>query len=286
MQLSTTNSNISQPPTYLCLQAVKQQAPFTQLYHRLDELLRGNIEQLCLGGELLESIKQQLTQPLPLQFVEQHVYHDDTRFYEQIIFEDKQVPTRANWHDFFNGLVWLQFPLTKRYFNQVHYEEISEHGVKKRTAVRDRITHFDECGLVLFTHCEQLEHDIAEHNWQTVFVNNSAQWHRSIVPVIIGHALWEMLLNPHIGLTAKVKVCVLPAQHPVFSQTNTVLQSEINALLDQYLQQCLKRDQDFFRKKPWLPLPLLGIPQWSPFHQNAEFYANKNYFMEKRKTLD
>ncbi|MBU0830007.1 MAG: DUF3025 domain-containing protein, partial [Gammaproteobacteria bacterium] len=50
--------------------------------------------------------------------------------YEQFIFDTRTVPTRDNLHDFFNGLVWLQFPETKRRLNQLQAQAIAADGVQ------------------------------------------------------------------------------------------------------------------------------------------------------------
>ncbi len=48
------------------------------------------------------------------RFICQESMPEDVRYYEQIIFEDNAIPTRReSWHDFFNGIIWLQFPQTK-----------------------------------------------------------------------------------------------------------------------------------------------------------------------------
>ena len=49
--------------------------------------------------------------------------------YEQFIFEQRRVPTRDGLHDFFNGLVWLHFPLTKQRLNRLQAAQIEADGV-------------------------------------------------------------------------------------------------------------------------------------------------------------
>ena len=47
-------------------------------------------------------------------------------YYEQRIFEQGLVPTRpANWHDFFNALIFLLFPQTKKEMNRLHVEHMA-----------------------------------------------------------------------------------------------------------------------------------------------------------------
>jgi len=278
---------VPEAPSLSYLDYLSQQAPFSALLEYLQKLFCIQYFDMDLGPELLGKIQALRNTPKELEnhFISQTEFETDARYYEEIIFQDKKIPTRANWHDFFNGLIWLQFPRTKHYFTKVHNSEIHSHGLKRRTPVRDRITHFDECGLLLLSNHSDLENEIAAHNWQHVFVEKKAAWHRTIVPVIIGHALWEMLLNPFIGLTAKVKVLYLPnASDAELAHIQASLYStSISAKIDDLLYQHLNENQDLYRHKPWLPLPLLGIPRWSHLKQDTAFYANDQYFMPKRK---
>ncbi len=60
------------------------------------------------------------TQPaVPVRFVPQNELPTGVA-YEQHIFDTGCVPTREGLHDFFNGLAWLLFPLTKQRLNQLH----------------------------------------------------------------------------------------------------------------------------------------------------------------------
>ncbi|TNF53836.1 MAG: DUF3025 domain-containing protein, partial [Burkholderiales bacterium] len=70
--------------------------------------------------------------------------------YERFIFEKGAVPTREGLHDFFNGLVWMRFPATKRLLNRWQAAEIAKSGVGDvRGPVRDAITLFDENAVLL-----------------------------------------------------------------------------------------------------------------------------------------
>jgi hypothetical protein len=205
----------------------------------------------------------------------------ETVYYETFIFEQKSIPTRCNWHDFYNGLIWLQFPQTKAYFNAQHHQQMHGFGAKNRTAVRDRLTHFDECGLVLVTNQSELKGEISAHDWQRVFVERKHQWHHEIKPIVFGHALWEMLMQPFIGLTAKVTV-IEDAQLLSSIEHYRGVPSPASATIDDALLNHLQSTQLIEQKKPWMPLPLLGIPHWSHAPQTDTFYANTDYFMPKR----
>ncbi|MFT4652651.1 MAG: hypothetical protein ACI82S_000285 [Patiriisocius sp.] len=284
------------------LQSLAKSAPFDTLaayvessYHQQDlnekviddsvagAINRRSITTLQNNADCLNQIITGLHDRPPICFTDYKEFENDSRYYEQIIYELNKVPTRRNWHDFFNGLIWSQFPNTKQYFNTRHIEQIQISGdAKKRTSVRDKLTHFDECGLVLFTNSFEVQAQLKEHEWTTLFVDNATKWHSSILPVIFGHALWEMLLDPFIGLTAKVTV--IEVSNSIMTQLAASKDKRcLYATCDSLLLEHICKNQLMEAQRPWLPLPLLGIPNWSPIEQSDLFYSNKSYFMAKRK---
>lgn len=209
------------------------------------------------------------------QFVEQVDFAG--RYYEQVIFEDRVIPTRLdNWHDFFNACIWMLFPRTKRLLNQLHINEIRAHGLNPRTPVRNRITHFDECGGVLLY---QNEKDLAllqQHQWQQGFYANRNAWGKSLQFVNFGHANYEMLLNPFLGLTGKY----IPIKVDHLSQPELA----VYQYLDSILEDELKTGSWFAKRGNLKPLPLLGIPNWDARNAHPEFYDNTDYFRPLRST--
>ncbi|OFC72246.1 hypothetical protein BFC18_04060 [Alteromonas confluentis] len=212
---------------------------------------------------------------------------DDGRYYEEIIFQDNVLPTReSNWHDFFNALIWMQFPRTKGLLNRMHVEDIAAHGVHPRTASRNRITHFDECGVVLAVperlqpQGRELLYALAHHNWIEIMLEKRANWGDVLYPFIFGHANLEMLLEPFIGLTGKWLAVTVPDD---FNQMS--FQQQCHAVDTALFQRFTKTDV-FSVKGHLHPLPLLGVPGWySP--QNLTFYQNTDYFrpLIKQKTV-
>ncbi|MHC6645711.1 DUF3025 domain-containing protein [Alteromonas sp. HB246098] len=240
--------------------------------------------------------------------------HDDQRYYETIISEDGVVPTREHsWHDLFNALIWLQFPKTKSLLNALHISDISAYGVNPRTPRRNRITHFDECGVVLAIEAhdstasnkpkrtatlidsnsgttdkatlgalydrgtlETFLAELASHEWERVFVEKRALWHKQVSPFIFGHANLEMMLNPFVGLTGKWLAVAVPKgfSHLDKWQQRLVLDDAMTARI---------KTLNYFESTPLLkPLPLLGVPLWQG-QQDEVFYQNKDYFRPLRK---
>jgi len=87
--------------------------------------------------------------PAPVRFVPQSDLPEG-QAYEQFIWDTRCVPTRDNLHDFFNGLVWLEFPKAKRRINELQAQAIAQDGVGAvRGPLRDALTVFDENGALL-----------------------------------------------------------------------------------------------------------------------------------------
>ncbi len=215
----------------------------------------------------------------PVQFMSQHDFDSDGRYYEEVIFATGQVPTRnRNWHDLFNAAVWAQFPGAKSMLNQQHMQDIREVGLNPRTPRRNRITQFDECGVIITYYQSDVPELLAGHNWADAFVTRRAQWGKQVKAWVFGHANFEMLLNPFIGLTGKWLAIEVDEQ---FSELSLSKQcSDIDKRLA-----ALLNDNIFASKGALRPLPLLGVPGWYAENKNAEFYKNSAYFMPKRMAV-
>ena len=206
----------------------------------------------------------------------------DNRYYEQIIAQDTAVPTRENdWHDLFNACIWMQFPKTKWYLNRLHVEDIFHHGLHPRTKRRNHITHFDECGVVLavpqrhLTDANEVLQHLAFHEWDEAFLKHQSAWGDIIHPRIFGHANYEMLLNPFIGLTGKWIAVIVDDMFEASDLNNQ------NQLLDEAIKTRIISLEGFAVRSALPPLPLLGVPGWH-HTQNSAFYANQEYFRPLR----
>ena len=187
--------------------------------------------------------------------------------YEQFIFETRQVPTRENLHDLFNGLCWLQFPHTKRRLNALQATQIAAGGVlPTRGPVRDALTVFDENAALLMAP-QPLWDALLARQWQRLFVELRPLWRQARL-VLFGHALLEKLANPRKPITAHV-------------YQGTQVMSETDATdnlgnLDLWVASDLSAGK--LAGKPFSPLQVLGVPGWWSDNENFSFYDDSDVF--------
>lgn len=215
-------------------------------------------------------------------FVADSVCEGDERYYEQIIYETGQVPTREkSWHDLFGGFIWCLFPKTKALINQRHVEEINQHGLQKRSKHRNALTLFDECGVILAVNEQSDEcwpELLRDHQWKHAFFEKRQQWGKSIKPFMFGHANYEMMTKPYIGLTGKALFIKVPAE--IFCKD---LRTQYQ-YLDNKLYEMINLNNYLRDNRQLSPLPLLGVPGWCDDNKNPEYYSNTDYFRAKRRT--
>ena len=186
--------------------------------------------------------------------------------YEQFIHDQGDVPTRDNLHDFFNGLIWLHYPATKRRFNQLQAQAIALDGVGAvRGPVRDALTVFDENGAVLLAP-PALHAALAARQWRRLCVELRPLWQQARL-LILGHALLEKLALPRKSITAHVY------------QAQTAINNIVN--VDAGLAHDLTAP--WLAVKPFAPLPVLGVPGWWADNQNFCFYDDSLVFRSARQ---
>jgi Protein of unknown function (DUF3025) len=191
------------------------------------------------------------TQPAPVRFVAADALPQGEA-YEAFIARTGAVPTRDNLHDHFNRLVWHRHPAIKQRLNQLQATEIAARGVgATRGALRDALTLFDENGALWPDAPSLLTQALAARDWHGLFVTHRALWREHRFE-IFGHALLEQLATaPRKGLTAHV-----------------------------LLADPLALTSAHWADKPFLPLPVLGIPGWWPANEDPAFYEDKQVFRQ------
>lgn len=184
--------------------------------------------------------------------------------YEQYVFERGRVPTREGLHDFFNGLVWLHFPRTKRRLNALQASAIARDGIGSvRGPLRDAVTLFDE-NAALLQAPDTLWEALCARDWRRLLVDLRAQWSQARV-TLFGHALLEKLVQPRKDITAHVYR--VPWQLPA---------GEVDAWLAGDLQ------AESLARKPFEPLPVLGVPGWWQANEVSAFYDDARVFRPRR----
>lgn len=208
-------------------------------------------EALNLG---LRHIPLQL-QAGPLRFVSQHELPAGET-YEAFIARSACVPSRDNWHDFFNGLVWLHHGALKVRLNAWHGQGAAAAG-GGRGALRDALTLLDENGALLQAPLP-LAQALAARDWRQLFVELRPLWRQARLQ-LVGHALLEKLLQPRKPICAHVLLV-------------DCIESAAAALSAAQLA-----------AKPFHPLPVLGVPQWWAANEDEGFYADAAVFRPRRE---
>jgi len=196
----------------------------------------------------------------PVRFIAQHALGEG-QAYERFIFEQRAVPTRDNLHDFLNGLIWQRYPLTKLRLNALQAAEIARDGVRgTRGPVRDAVTLFDENGAILAAP-DALVSALRERRWAELFGPLRPLWGDARLWVF-GHAALEKLVQPYKSITAHVLAAPASLETP----------EQADAWLANWL------DAGRLVPKPFVPLPLLGVPGWWAANEEAAFYDDLAVF--------
>jgi hypothetical protein len=228
---------------------------------------------------------------------------DESLAYEPGIFETGRVPCRTvaggfslvqERHDFYNAIVWLTFPKAKARLNFLSMQTLSAvdaqssqhsvqapsiaNGLVRRGPLRDAITVFDENALLLLCSEPRLTEQLAAMQWQELLITDRAQWieGKTIVPICFGHALLQKLETPYKAITGHS--FVLPMSFEQLQSCRDNL-----GLIDSIL--CEQLTKEVLVTKPFLPLPVLGIPEWSTENQNASYYDDPQVFRKQKVTL-
>ena len=243
----------------LQLDGIDWHAPWLVPLRAVGQAVQQRVLVGCLVADALNSVGA-----CPVGFVRQAELPPG-QAYEQYIFDTGQVPTRENLHDFFNGLVWLQFPYTKRRLTQLQAQALAADGVQAvRGPLRDALTVFDENGAVLSAP-PALWAALRARDWQALFVDLRPLWREARL-VLFGHALLEKLVSPRKPTVAHVY------QAPV--AINSI------ASLDAWLAQAVQPGP--WAAKPFTPLPVLGVPGWWPANEVPGFYGDAQVFRPPR----
>lgn len=189
--------------------------------------------------------------------------------YEQQIFDTGIVPTRDTPHDLFNALAWLSFPKTKATLNRLHVEETARRdGTRDKGTARgplsDLLTAFDESGAIVS--CEAtIADDLRAHRWRSLFWDHRERLVGGIRIGVLGHAVLEKALRPWPGITCKI--ILVPESEP-----------DIDLAAGRWLEQLPPESPPRLLQ----PLPVFGLPGWSPETGDPAFYDDERWFRKTR----
>jgi len=199
--------------------------------------------------------------------------------YEERIYWLGEVETRPGaWHDVFNAMVWLAYPRTKAALNTRHHLALAgqtAEGGAGRGPLRDALTQFDECGAAVLSSSLDLWEDIRAHRWQEVFWRRRAETVSSLQVFVFGHASYDMLRMPHLGLCAKALLLHVEEDWHALPPSAQVEDVD-NRMAQRFAGDFAPRTRDF------QPLPLLGIPGATPANAFPDYYEDKRQFRPLR----
>lgn len=188
-----------------------------------------------------------------IRFVSSEQLEDDA--YEHRIYTTGQVSTRPDsWHDLFNAFIWMRYPRIKTAMNKLHNLAGAEFKSGTRGRLRDALTLFDECGVIVYSdHLEILE-ALAERRWSDAFL--SASFKSSVGLSVSGHAMLEKYLSPYKAMTAKALLFQVSTDFMKLSRP------EVIDLLDRKIADQLLNGKVLNKPACLSPLPLAGVPGW------------------------
>ena len=229
------------------------------------------------GGSVAQAMQPALaTQPAMQgwRFVPQHCLPPD-QAYETFIHEQRSIPTRDNFHDFFNALMWLHWPQVKQQLNRLQACALAEQRQPgARGPLRDAITVLDENGGLLLAPAALIE-ALQRRDWQQAFVAGRALWAQArLLP--LGHAFLEKLLQPRLPLCVHL-LCV-----PWEQAASLHLHSPL-AAVDAWLASSALLQPQVLALKPFVAMPVAAVPGWHAGNAHAAFYANASVFRPLRK---
>lgn len=254
------------------LQGIDWHQPWLQPYAANGVPLAAAVLQGQAVWQALNAQANASAQRVPAFVAQSELAHGQA--YEAHIYQTATVPTRCGAHDFFNGLMWLNWPHTKAVLNQRQWQAIEHAGGigHTRGPTRDALTLLDENGGLLLAP-PAIWDALRHRQWRKALVELRPLWvHCQLF--VVGHALLEqLLLHPRKSLTAHLWL-------PTPNVQALVGKGAGMAEVDWALSQALGHDD--LSQKPFTPLPVMGTPGWCADNANEAFYADVQVFRALR----
>jgi Protein of unknown function (DUF3025) len=203
--------------------------------------------------------------------------------YEQHVAELCAVPTRpGKWHDFFNMLVWAQFPKVRWALNSLHVDpEVGPKDPRNgRAPAQNLAATFDEAGLLVVSSSRGVLEELRALRFKRAFWERRDELLATTRFWVVGHGVLESLLVPHAGLAARGLLLYepeLPACAPR-DEARFALDSAVAARVRTWRTARTVLD----------PVPLLAIPGFCD-NASADFYddiRNIRFHPQSRRPSD
>jgi hypothetical protein len=214
----------------------------------------------------------------PIRFVASSAAGKSAAEYEVRIYGTGEVATRpGSWHDLFNALVWLAFPKTKAVINRHHRDEIrARRGKPQRGTARDVLTLFDEGGVLVASADAHLSALLRDFRWKELFWARRGEVRRSMRFYVFGHAIYEKVLEPYPGVTAKALIVPVDATLPEEPMERQL------AELDTRAAEYFSGAEALASTRSLSPLPILGVPGWNTANEREAYYDDASQFRPRR----
>jgi hypothetical protein len=218
---------------------------------------------------------------LPLRFVPQgrkpNAFQE--KYEPRIYLKGELQVRRDHWHDTFNALVWLAFPLAKAALNARQYSALEAQraaGAPNRGPAQDALTLFDEGGVVVASSDDGLLELLRGWRWKELFWANRARFKARMHFALFGHAIHEKALRPFLGITARG--ILLSVEPELLSAPPRERLAELDARLAAHLSDPGR----MLATRELAVVPILGVPGWCADNENEAFYDNTDYFRSGR----
>ncbi len=227
----------------------------------------------CSQLQALLPAQTRTTSGQPVRFFPaQQLASADALGYEEEIAASGRVSTRANnLHDLCNALVWARFPQLKAAMNARHMAAPPAPKTGRRGQVRDALTLFDECGLLVTSPNPAPLEALARHDWHGLFGVSGEGWSPELRVYCVGHANLEKLQQPYKSMTGRCLLLHTPGARPEVHE------------LDHLMATLWQPGGALSKPADLAPLPHAGIPDWwLGAEQDARFYADSSVFRPAR----
>ncbi len=199
--------------------------------------------------------------------------HAPIAYEERIVARDEIVTRPHNWHDFFNALVWMRFPQTKRRLAELHVCGMrSPTSDGRRGPIRDAATQFDESGIVVAASDAGLLDLLVQRQWKALFWTRRHEVRQRMCFAVFGHGLYDALRTPFYRICGRAATIVVPQaciEAPV---------EQLCAHVDPVLGERFAQRTWYPRPKALLALPLLGIPGVCVENEDPAYYDDTVQF--------